>query len=76
MTIRLLFFAMLRDKMGKSEDELILVPGETVAMLARRVLGAVPSHALLFAANQCYVAADYLLKDGDEIAFIPPVAGG
>jgi molybdopterin converting factor small subunit len=28
------------------------------------------------AVNESYVPADQLLRDGDEVAFIPPVAGG
>jgi molybdopterin converting factor small subunit len=28
------------------------------------------------AVNREYAAADTLLRDGDEIAFLPPVAGG
>ena len=31
---------------------------------------------ILFAVNQEYVHADYQLKDGDEVAFFPPVTGG
>ncbi len=31
---------------------------------------------ILYAVNHQYVHADYQLKDGDEVAFFPPVTGG
>ena len=34
------------------------------------------NYLILFAVNHEYVHADYLLKDGDEVAFFPPVTGG
>jgi molybdopterin converting factor small subunit len=30
----------------------------------------------LYAVNKNYVSADHVLKDGDEVVFIPPVSGG
>ena len=30
----------------------------------------------MIAVNESYVGPDELLRDGDELAFIPPVAGG
>lgn len=76
MTVRVLFFAMLRETMGKSEDEVTVTSGETVEMFTKRILGEAQQSHFLFAVNQCYVTADYLVKDGDEIACIPPLAGG
>jgi molybdopterin converting factor small subunit len=37
---------------------------------------AVPGIRLLYAVNQMYVAPDHVLKDHDEVVFIPPVSGG
>jgi len=74
MKVRILFFAMLREKMKTSEQVYEIEPEETVAALARRLLGSETS--LLFAVNHEYVPSNYKLKAGDEVAFIPPVAGG
>jgi len=74
MTLRLLYFAALREKMGKSHDSCELVPGDTPSIVARRVLGS--DRSLLFAVNDELVPADYALADGDQLAFIPPMAGG
>lgn len=74
MKVRLLFFAVLREKMKKSEMECEVHPGETVSALARRLLGL--EFSILFAVNQKYVPSYYEPQEGDEIALIPPVAGG
>lgn len=81
MKIRLLFFAVLRDVAGTESDELSLPEGTT----ARSVWNSLrESHAALAeyhqppltAINEAYSAPDTILRDGDELAFIPPVAGG
>ena len=81
MRVRLLYFAVLRDIMGTSDAELTLPDGTS----AREVWQTMRSdHAELAdyieppmtAINESYAAADTVLKDGDELAFIPPVAGG
>jgi molybdopterin converting factor subunit 1 len=81
MKVRLLFFAVLRDIAGRSESELALADGAT----PRQVwAGLRDEHAQLVAwtsppmvaINEEYADADAALRDGDELAFIPPVAGG
>jgi len=37
---------------------------------------AVPGIRLLYAVNQEYVKPDRVLKDSDEVVFVPPVSGG
>jgi molybdopterin converting factor subunit 1 len=81
MKIRLLFFAVLRDIAGRSEDLLELPDGATAGDVWQRLRA---EHAALrdyiqppmIAINESYARADALLHDGDELAFIPPVAGG
>ena len=81
MKIRLLFFAVLRDIAGRSEDVLELPDGTRAGDVWQRLRD---EHAALrdyiqppmIAVNESYVAPDQPLRDGDELAFIPPVAGG
>lgn len=75
MKVHLLFFAALREKMKRSEAVYEVDPGETVSSLARRLVGTM-ERSLLFAVNREYVSRDHELREGDEIAFIPPVSGG
>jgi molybdopterin converting factor subunit 1 len=81
MRIKILFFARLRELAGSGETELEVPEGICVGELPGRVFpeGAVDPglwRRVRFAVNEDYVPADHELKDGDEAAFIPPVAGG
>lgn len=81
MKIRLLYFAVLRDIAGRSEAELSLPEGTTAREVWQRLRN---EHTRLAdflqppmtAINESYAAPDTVLRDGDELAFIPPVAGG
>jgi molybdopterin converting factor subunit 1 len=81
MKVRLLFFAVLRDITGKSEA-VVEVPAGTRAADVWRDLRHQHRELVgyeqppLAAVNETYVKADAPLHDGDELAFIPPVAGG
>ena len=81
MKINVLFFAMIREKFKKDQDEFEFFEGEDVETFTRRILG--PHFetdqflkSLGIAVNQEYVSKNYLLREGDEVAWIPPVAGG
>lgn len=81
ITVRVLFFALLREKMKQREALYSCQKGETVLEFAKRILTPqLGDHlhlkALLFAVNNQYVDTHYLLQEGDELAVIPPVAGG
>ena len=81
MRIHLLYFASFRDAAGKGEEMRDLPEGTRVEIcgprsLARcRCLAAFPAMPPA-AVNEEYVDAERGLSDGDEIAFLPPVAGG
>jgi len=78
MNIHVLFFASLKEQLGKAEAQLELSSSQTVATLWETLSAgkeALPKQ-ILFAVNHQYVHADYQLKDGDEVAFFPPVTGG
>lgn len=74
MKIRVLYFAAVRERMAKSEDIIEVSAGETPSSMARRLIGS--DATLLFAVNDELVAKDHALADGDQLAFIPPMAGG
>jgi sulfur-carrier protein len=81
MKIRLLFFAVLRDITGRSEDILELPAGARAIDVWQRLRDEHPAlrdyiQPPMIAVNETYVSADEPLRDGDELAFIPPVAGG
>jgi molybdopterin synthase sulfur carrier subunit len=83
--MKLLYFAWLRERIGRAEEELA-PPAEvaTVARLIEWLKSRGPGYEAAFAdlrvvrvaVNQDYVAADHPVRPGDEIAFFPPVTGG
>ena len=77
MSIKVLFFASLRDTIGRASDEIDAANINTVADVWAAVADgeAMPSN-LLMAINQDYVKADASVQDNDEVAFFPPVTGG
>ena len=79
--VRLLFFAVLRDITGQSEAELELAGGTRPRdiweqLRAQHAKLADYAQPPLTAINESYESPDVELHDGDELAFIPPVAGG
>jgi molybdopterin synthase sulfur carrier subunit len=77
MSIKVLYFASLRERLGCSE-ELISEDGlSTVGDVWQRVSdGKNVTQRVLYSINQEYAQADSLVKAGDEVAFFPPVTGG
>lgn len=79
--VRTLFFAAYRDLLGTSELAVELAEGATVADLVvdLRSRGApfdvLPDEPAV-AVNMSYALPSEPLAPGDEVAFIPPVAGG
>ena len=81
MQVRTLFFAAYRDAVGTGTLDVELPDGATVGELVRRLrsrgspfdrLPDLPAVAV----NRTLVRGDARLAHGDEIAFLPPVAGG
>jgi molybdopterin converting factor subunit 1 len=78
--VRSLFFASYRDLLGTAEADVELPVGASVRDLVQIIRdrpggNAIPASPAV-AVNQEYCRPDRLLSDGDEVAFIPPVAGG
>lgn len=81
MRVRVLLFAVYRDLAGADELPIEVPDGATVrdlvGMLRARAdaLSRLPV-APAVAVNRDYVGLDTLLRDGDDVALLPPVAGG
>jgi molybdopterin synthase catalytic subunit len=81
MRIHLLLFAHYRDVAGTGELALDVPPGSTARDVIRilRSSGAGYAHlpeSPIVAVNQEYAALETSVSDGDEVALLPPVAGG
>lgn len=81
MTVRLLYFAALRDLFGRSEDTMQLAQGSTLAELASQLQARVPGlgahlKSLAWGVNFEFSPVSTVLNDGDEVALLPPVSGG
>jgi len=78
VTVRV--FASYADALGRSEVDLALPPGATVEDVVQSVTRLPGGSAIpltpLAAVNHRYVSLAAELNDGDEVALIPPVAGG
>ena len=74
MTVRVRLFAGLRERAGVARIELDGV-ARVDEVWAKLDLGDEPA-GLLYALNREYVTRDAPVRDGDEIALIPPVSGG
>ncbi len=77
MTINILYFASLREKVGRGNDTLDSSKPLQVAQVWQQATGqnSFPDDVLI-AINQEYTDADAIVSDGDEVAFFPPVTGG
>jgi molybdopterin synthase sulfur carrier subunit len=77
MPIRVRYFASLRETMGRAEENLATEGLDCVAAVWKAVNQgrAAPSN-LLCAVNMEYARPETPVKDGDEVAFFPPVTGG
>lgn len=81
MQITVLFFGLLKDLTGKSEEKLDLAEGATLGDVfqlyaARYDALAGLSTSILMAANHEFSPRTRVLSAGDEVAFLPPVSGG
>lgn len=81
MNIRVLFFGLTHDLTGMGEEQLELPEGGRLEDLWQRYETRFPrlaemSESLVAAVNQEVADRSHRLRDGDEVAFLPPVSGG
>jgi molybdopterin synthase sulfur carrier subunit len=77
MTIYIKYFASLRDLLGRAEDQLDAAIELTVADVWTALWPdmSLPPNTLV-AINMEYAEPNQWVRDGDEVAFFPPVTGG
>lgn len=81
MRIELRYFAMVRETLGRGREERTVADGTSAGALFDQLsaeeprLGPLKATTMLMV-NQEYVDPDHVLRDGDELALIPPVSGG
>ena len=81
VTIRVLYFASFRDARKRDEEERNVPSGSTVGAVWEILAAEVPEFRSYLrmpaaAVNGEYAQEGEQLRDGDEIAFLPPVSGG
>jgi molybdopterin synthase sulfur carrier subunit len=84
VTIKLVYLARLRDAFGRADERVTLAAGSSVGTVldTLRARGdpwsreLAPGRAFRVAVNHDVVDAAATLRDGDEVALLPPVTGG
>jgi molybdopterin converting factor subunit 1 len=81
MDVDIRYFAMIREIVGHSRERRTVAEGATAGDLFDVIAADHPrlerlKPVVLPMVNQVYVPIDHPLRDGDEVAFIPPVSGG
>jgi MoaD family protein len=80
--IRILYFAFLKDLTGVRSDTMKLPFGSTIHNLLTNILKIYPQinsnllKLIKVSVNYKIVDAKTILKDGDEVALLPPISGG
>ena len=77
------YFANLKQMAGKDEDQFDINEGTTLAQLSDLIKQSVPQlgdmvreKKVMISLNYDVVPLDTVVKDGDEIALLPPFSGG
>jgi molybdopterin synthase catalytic subunit len=81
ISVKVLYFAVVRERLRKTHEDITLAEGATVRDLLRALEERHPAlggmrQSLRVAVNEAFVDEGQGLADGDEAALIPPVAGG
>ena len=81
MRVTVKLFARLRDIAGTDELTREVDPGSTIGALWKQLAREFPDlgqyeRSVSSALNEDYARMDTTVRDGDEVAFLPPVSGG
>jgi molybdopterin converting factor subunit 1 len=81
MQVRVLFFGILKDAAGRESEVLPVVEGATASSVVEHYAAAMALapglwQSVAFAVNQHYCLPNQVLREGDEVALLPPVSGG
>jgi MoaE-MoaD fusion protein len=81
MRVTVLFFGVLKEMLSSASQTLDLPAGSTVDAVLEHYRELLPQQpklwsTLAIAVNQSYAVKGCLLRDGDEVALLPPVSGG
>jgi MoaE-MoaD fusion protein len=80
MRVTVLFFGVLKEMLASESQTLELPQGATVDAVLLHFQKQLPQSklwsSLAIAVNQDYAPSGCLLRDGDEVALLPPVSGG
>jgi molybdopterin converting factor subunit 1 len=77
--VKVRYFALLREESGASSENIDTGAADAAALFAElksRYKFSLDTSHLKVAVNNNFVDWHTSLKDGDEIVFVPPVAGG
>jgi molybdopterin converting factor subunit 1 len=79
--VKVLFFGMLRDIVGRAEEQIEMEDGARLEAVFERYAGEFPrlkdlAASIVLACNHQFCDRSVTVNDGDEIAFLPPVSGG
>ena len=79
MRLRVLYFGVLKDLLGARSTVLEVAEGVSVAELVEMHRARVKAgiwDSVAAAVNQEYARGGDVLREGDEVALLPPVSGG
>ena len=81
VTVQVLAFARLRELLGFGERSVVLAEGSTLEDVWSALVATAPQLAALrsstrFACNGVLAEATTVVREGDELALLPPVGGG
>jgi len=76
MSIKVKFFASLRELTGKSETLIEYRKGMTASQIWTLIADMEMPEDTMVAINMEYVKGDPITRDNDEVAFFPSVTGG
>src|SRR6202046_377851 len=79
--VKVLFFGMLKDIVGRAEDHIEVADDARLETVFTRYARQFPRLAdlessIVLACNQEFSDRSAAIREGDEIAFLPPVSGG